>query len=188
MNGVFVQKTIPVGIDWFAITKGQIDLIDILRQSLAYTGASEVDIVTWTVGLKSIGDIHKLLKNGHIITIRFVIDRSYGARNEAYRQELCKVIGVDNIRVTSCHAKMITIHNDKHSVAIIGSMNLNRNKRFECVSIRYDTDIVECIRSFVDGWFETNSNAGVFNNWGLNSRVFDKFGKVNEFLVPDIIL
>jgi hypothetical protein len=164
MIGKFVRHSqeIEMGDDFFGITTS-ISLIDVVLRCLNFTGRAAVDIATWTVGMNS---LRRLLACPDLDGVRFVIDRSYGPRNETYRREFLERVGMENIRVLRTHAKFVTIRNTRHSLLINTSMNLNKNTRLENFSIHHDPDAIGCCvdlfdKLFASPWVDFSDNAGV---------------------------
>ena len=123
--------SISKGCDIFGLTKGDFSMIDILRHVAKEIGPCRIDCGTWTAAAAEIGQAFDMLKDGNILAMRFLVDRSFPARQPKYFHALRVRFGDDCIRMARFHAKFILLENDNFSVAVRTSMNLNLNERIE---------------------------------------------------------
>jgi len=145
------------GCEVFGITKGDFSMIDILRHVLEEIGPARVDIGTWTAAAADIGIAFDLLKRDDILGMRWLVDRSFPQRQERYYLSLMERFGQDCIRLARFHAKFILLENDRFSVAVRTSMNLNLNRRIEFYEISEGTPISGFMREIVDYHFSMPS-------------------------------
>ncbi|MHC4892237.1 MAG: hypothetical protein ACYTFV_02525 [Planctomycetota bacterium] len=124
------------------MTKGQFSLLDLIRAVLRQTGPAHVALSTWSSGIRDIENAAWLLESGQIQSLRMLTDRSFATRQPSYCTRLVAAFGNDAIRATNVHAKFALITNDRWSIAIRSSMNLNRNKRWEQFDLDDDATIV----------------------------------------------
>lgn len=165
-------------VELFVFSKGQFSLVDALAHLLEQTGPADVDISTWTIGMKSLDKLHHLLSDGSIIKIRVLLDRSYGSRKPECRIRLCDALGDENIRVTMNHSKFIIMRNGAFLLSILTSMNLNTNKRLEYVAISGDAGLVGFLTGVFDEWFQTCSTALTFDSpHEVHTKAFKQFGR-----------
>lgn len=139
------------GCEIYGFTKGQFCLIHILEHCLAQIGQpADVDIATWSAASGDIQAAHRLMKLDSIRRLRFLVDFSFPRRKPQFCQELIDTFGAECIRVTSIHAKFMTIASGDWNLVIRTSMNLNYNPRFENFEISDDPKMLAFMRSIMD--------------------------------------
>jgi hypothetical protein len=131
----------------FGFTRGEFSLLDLLRALLAKTGPADVVLATWTTGIRDAESAAWLLDSGRIRSLLILTDRSFPSRQPAYCARLVALFGAGAIVCTNNHAKFATIRNERWSVVVRSSMNLNRNRRFE----QFDVDDDAAMADFVGG-------------------------------------
>ena len=144
---------ITKGCDIFGLTKGDFSMIDILRHVAKQIGPCRIDIGTWTAAAAEIKQAFTMLEDKNIITMRWLVDRSFPARQGKYYASLLDKFGRNSVRLARFHAKFILLENDDFSVAIRTSMNLNENKRIEFYEISEGTPISGYLKQVVDYHF-----------------------------------
>jgi len=144
---------ITKGCEVFGLTKGDFSMIDILRHVAKQIGPCRIDIGTWTAAAAEIKQAFTMLEDKNIITMRWLVDRSFPARQGKYYASLLDKFGHDSVRFARFHAKFILLENDEFSVAIRTSMNLNENKRIEFYEISEGTPISGYLKQVVDYHF-----------------------------------
>ncbi len=120
-----------LGDHLFGITKGQFSMIDIASAVLEKTGPADVAVWTWCIADYEVEAIGAFIGSGSIRGFRLVMDWAGVQRDMQIVAELQEKFGLDCIRVTKTHAKIVIVSNDTWRVVIRGSMNLNANPRFE---------------------------------------------------------
>ena len=115
----------------FGITKGQFSMIDIAAAVLEKTGPADVAVWTWCIADYEVDAIGAFLQSGDIRGFRLVMDWAGAQRDMPIVSQLQERFGLDCIRVTKTHAKIVMVSNADWKVVIRGSMNLNSNPRFE---------------------------------------------------------
>ena len=115
------------GMEIYGFTKGQFCCINILEHVLSQTGPADVVICTWSAASGDIRAAHQMLKLGNIKSLKFIVDFSFKSRKPQFCQELIETFGADSIRVTSIHAKFMTIRAEKYNIIIRTSLKLNFN-------------------------------------------------------------
>lgn len=148
---------ISKGCEVFGLTKGDFSMIDILRHCAREIGPCRVDIGTWTAAHSDIKKAFDMLNDKNITAMRWLVDRSFPARQGKYYAGLLEKFGRDSVRLARFHAKFILIENDDFSLAIRTSMNLNENKRIEFYEISEGTLISGYLREIVDYHFSMPS-------------------------------
>lgn len=141
------------GCDIFGLTKGDFSMIDILRHIARKIGPCRIDIGTWTAAAVDIKQAFDMLEDKNIITMRWLVDRSFPARQGKYYRSLLEKFGRDSVRLARFHAKFILLENDDWSVAVRTSMNLNLNQRIEFYEISEGSPISGYLRQIVDYHF-----------------------------------
>jgi hypothetical protein len=141
------------GSDIFGITKGDFSMIDILRHIAKQIGPCHIDIGTWTAAATDIKQAENMLNDKNILGMRWLVDRSFPARQQKYYASLLQKFGKDSVRLARFHAKFILLENDEYSVAVRTSMNLNENKRIEFYEISEGSPISGYLKEIVDYHF-----------------------------------
>ena len=164
--------SIEKGGDIFGLTKGDFSMIDILRHIAAQIGPCRIDIGTWTAASAEIKQAEKMLADKNIITMRWLVDRSFPARQPEYYRSLLERFGQDSVRLARFHAKFILLENDEWSVAVRTSMNLNENKRIEFFEISEGSPISGYLREVVDYHFAAppEDSYGAFTDFRLGDQ------------------
>lgn len=160
---------IEKGVDIFGLTKGDFSMIDILRHIVNEIGACDIDIGTWTAAHAEIKQAYTLFNDDRLNRVRFLVDRSFPARQPAYYKALVTAFGPDSVRMARFHAKYILAENDKYSVAVRTSMNLNENKRIEFYEISEGSAISDYLRQIGDYHFAlpNEDSYAAFNNFKI---------------------
>ena len=147
-----VGELVP-GCEIFGFTKGQFSLINLIVEILRQTGPAHITISIWTVAPVEIHLILGFLRRGDLLSLRWIIDRSFAGRKPDYAMALLKFFGEDRIRVTRTHAKFVLFRNERWNLAIRTSMNLNRNLRFENFEISDCPTLAEYLQAVTDEIF-----------------------------------
>lgn len=132
------------------MTMGQFSMIDLIRAVLERTGPAALRLSTWTIGLRDAHAAAFLLSRGAVTSLQLMIDRSFAVRQPAYCAAVRHLFGDDAIRATYTHAKIALITADGWNVAIRGSMNLNKNPRFENFDIDDDPAVAGMFHRHLD--------------------------------------
>lgn len=145
------------GMETYCLTFGQFSLMDAVEAILEKTGPADVTLSTWTAGGADLSRSAEHLHNGHIRSMRFVCDCSFGQRQPGYLAKLRELFGDDAIRTTRTHAKFAVLTNDSWQVAVRTSMNLNENPRLESIEVSDDPVLAGFLLSVVDALFAEES-------------------------------
>lgn len=154
--------TLQPGCEIFTLTYGQFSLIDALCAILQQTGPANVTLCTWTAADVDLRRAARLLQSAEILSMRFVVDRSFLTRQPKYCQTMRDLFGDDCIRTARSHAKWMIISNDKWKLAIRTSMNMNSNPRLETIEISDDPGLCKFFLAVADDLF-SEQQAGIFN-------------------------
>lgn len=145
-------------------SKGQFSMIDLIKSILEKTGPAHLTLSTWTAGIRDTDNVGFMTEAGDLLSARFITDSSIARRKQAadYCETVTKVFGVDSVRLTKTHAKFALLHNDSWSIVLRGSMNLNRNPRWEQFEIDDDPALLAWFMSVVDDiWHSVPAGIGV---------------------------
>lgn len=137
----------------FGITKGDFSMIDILRHVAKEIGPCRIDIGTWTAAHSDVKQAYDMLGDSRILSMRWLVDRSFPQRQPKYYKALLDRFGRDAVRMARFHAKYILAENDDFSVAVRTSMNLNMNQRIEFYELSEGTPISDYMRQITDHHF-----------------------------------
>lgn len=161
-NAYEAVKGLTPGCEIYGFTKGQFSLINLIEQVLEQAGPARVAVSTWTAATAEIKEAYRLLSDGRILSLRFLVDYSFRSRKPEYVVALLDRFGDDCIRVTKCHAKFVLIRNESWNLVIRTSMNLNENPRFENFEISDDLAMAEFLDGVVADIWATQSSAEAF--------------------------
>lgn len=130
----------------FGLTKGQFSMIDIAAAALEKVGPASVSVWTWCIAEYEVESFSAFFNDRRVESLRVVMDWAGAQRDMPLTAELQEVFGLDCLRVTKTHAKIVTIQNESGwRVVIRGSMNLNANPRFEQFDISDDAAIFDTV-------------------------------------------
>lgn len=147
-RAVDVASALVPGGRVVGLTKGQFSALDLLRAVIDKIGPSDVGMSTWTAGIRDLEVAKWLITTGQIVSMRFLVDRSFVTRQPAYCAAMVRAFGADCIRMTNTHAKFVVIRAGKWRISLRSSMNLNKNARIE----QYDLDDCAEMYGFFDGF------------------------------------
>lgn len=145
------------GCEIFGLTKGDFSMIDILRHIAKQIGPCRIDIGTWTAAAAEIKQAFDMIEDKNILSMRWLVDRSFPARQGKYYRSLLDKFGQNSVRLARFHAKFILLESDNYTVAVRTSMNLNENKRIEFYEISEGSPISGYLRQVVDFHFASPS-------------------------------
>lgn len=137
------------GCEIFGFTKGQFEMLDLIEHLLGQTGPASVDIMTWSAAVRDIERLDMIHRIGRITSMRWILDFSFPSLRKDCFEALVGAFGVESIRTTRMHAKIVNIRNDDWNLVVRSSMNLNKNPRFESIEISDDAQLAD----FVDVLF-----------------------------------
>jgi len=143
------------GREVFAVTNGQISLIDVIGHYLRESGPAELEISTFSAGVVEINHLARLAHEGAVTGVRWVMDRSFVLREPKEWRLLNAKFPAASIRLTVNHAKVATIRNERWAVLIDGSANLQENKRMEVIRVTPDRALVDFWVRVMDGIFDS---------------------------------
>jgi hypothetical protein len=141
------------GMDVWGLTDGRWSLIDLIRWCLAATGPAKITLATWTAGGADLNFLRRLKDAGTVLSMRAVVDSSFGSRKPADLETLKFAFGADSIRATQVHAKFCLIRNTDWNLCIRGSQNLTENPRVEMFEVSDNAEMCDWLDAFVDRLF-----------------------------------
>jgi len=119
------------GMSVFAITRGQISMIDVVGHLIDQVERPTVSVWTWCIADYEVESFERLLHDDRIAGGRLIVDRSAEQRNVSLLDRWRDKFGAESVRVCMNHAKIARVWNADLRVLARGSMNLNFNPRFE---------------------------------------------------------
>jgi ethanolamine utilization protein EutP (predicted NTPase) len=111
-------------------TQGRVTSAKLLKQLLAKTGTANVYITSWSITQGAVQQLVNLLDSKAISNIKIILD----SRAPKHWPEAFQLLSmnVPQLRLAKCHAKLIVVQNDEHSILIISSLNWSeQHSRFE---------------------------------------------------------
>jgi hypothetical protein len=141
------------GIEVYVLTFGQFSLIDALHHLVEQAGPSDVDVSVWTAAHADLTRSAALLEQSSIRRMRWVVDRSFEARQPSFIARMRSMFGDSAIRVTASHCKFLAIRNERWNLAVRTSMNLNENPRLENLEVSDDAGLCGFLTGVVDSIF-----------------------------------
>jgi len=135
------------------LSKGAVDLLDIVIHLLNVAGPAAVSVMSWTIGTREIATLHELVMGGAIRSLRLMIDASFPSRNGAYAEQLRASFSAGCVRLAICHAKVATVVNEGWGFVVLSSANLNRASRIEFYSVEDNRLLATQINDTLQEWF-----------------------------------
>jgi hypothetical protein len=125
------------------VTKGQFSLLNVIYAMLEQTGPAHLTFSTWRMGLVEAELVKKLSTDGDILSVRFLMDRSFARCHPEYAPKIEAWFGKEAIRTTQTHAKFALLRNGTWNICVRGSFNLNASPRFEQFDLDDDATICD---------------------------------------------
>jgi hypothetical protein len=147
--------------DLFILTFGQFSLIDALMVILEQTGRADVVLSTWTAAHAHLDRVCNLISQADISSLRMIVDTSFFSRQPKYFKHMIDLFGNDSIRTIRTHAKFMVIKNNKWSIVVRTSMNLNENPRLENIEISTSEKMADFFLEVADDIFKTTKPGSV---------------------------
>ena len=163
--------TLERGCELFILTFGQFSLIDILGALLEQTGPAHVTISTWTAGIRDTAKAAWFVEQAKVLSMRFLVDRSFLTRQPAYCAAMRRHFGDACIRTTRTHAKFMTLRTDEWTLALRTSMNLNENEQLENLEISDDPALCQFLESVADEIFAAQGDGVMDGELPLLDRI-----------------
>ncbi len=155
-----------------AVTKGQFSLLDLISAVSDQIGPAALTVSTWSTGIRDTQNLGILIDQGAFTSVSLCLDRSFSGRQPQYVEEIIKVWGQENIRMTRNHAKFFMLRNEAWNICVRSSMNLNRNPRLEQFDLDDSAEICEFFKGVVEEIFE-KMPAGLTRKTKVCDKVFE---------------
>jgi hypothetical protein len=129
-------------------------MLELIRAVIAQTGPADVMLSTWTFGIRDAEMAAWLIRSGDIKSFKFLVDHSFPVREHKYCKRIQELFGNDSIVLSKVHAKFATIRVGDWNICLTGSMNLNRNPRWEHFTLwdsKQACDFLDGIRAELQG-------------------------------------
>ncbi len=123
-------KNLPADVCVPFTTQGRVTSAKLLKQLLAKAGTANVYITSWSITQGAVQQLINLLDSKAIESIKIILD----SRAPKHWPDAFQLLSmnVEQLRLAKCHAKLIAIQNNKHSILIISSLNWSeQHSRFE---------------------------------------------------------
>ncbi len=146
--------TLAAGARITGVTKGQFSLLDLIRAVADQIGPAALTVSTWSTGIRDTGNLATLIDRGTFTSVSLCLDRSFAGRQPKYVEEVIRVWGQENIRMTRNHAKFFMLRNEAWNICCRSSMNLNRNPRLEQFDLDDNLEICEFFAKVIAEIFE----------------------------------
>jgi hypothetical protein len=130
-NPELVIGPIVPGLDCFAVTRGQIGLVDLVRYVLGELGPGNVTVWTWAVSDAEATAFEFFLSSPLVTGGRIVLEQGAARRNHAMVARWLDRFGAGSVRAVRTHAKIATIEAGGLQLVARGSMNLDQHEIIE---------------------------------------------------------
>ena len=109
--------------------KGQWAIHQVLPVLLSRIGSAHVSVATFNISEDSLRSLFFLNDDRRLLSLRLLLDMNV----RRHKLPLLLFAGgiTPEVRLDSCHAKILLVRNEAHSFGIVGSANLNWNHRWE---------------------------------------------------------
>lgn len=128
LDGLFPDGISPGMIIPYA-HKGKWAVHELLPIFYKHIGAFHLRLATFNISEDALRPIFFMKERDELLSIQFLFDRN------VQRHKIDMIFFAHNVaeqvRVSSSHMKIMLVHNDKCSIAVVGSANMNRNLRHE---------------------------------------------------------
>ncbi|MYB35894.1 MAG: hypothetical protein F4Y26_00560 [Gammaproteobacteria bacterium] len=129
-----IAAAIEPGGNLMGLTDGRFSKIDLVLAIAEHLApVKRVTISTWCAAQKDIRASRDLLDSPAIGDMRWVVDKSFLARQPEYVKDIMARFGTHAIRVWMCHSKFVIFTGaaGDRDTLLLTSMNLKTNRRIE---------------------------------------------------------
>jgi hypothetical protein len=159
-NAAQVIGSIVPGLELCGLTNGQFSMIDIIEHVLEEVGPADLALSTWTTGIYDQNKAVAFYQNGRIRSARVLVDPLIFERRPESVGPMVSAFGVEAFRAVNTHSKFAVITNERFSVTVRGSMNLNKNTRLENFDLSESREVAGFFLAVVDAAFAQPATAG----------------------------
>lgn len=124
----FSKVLVPGTIEPF-MHKGDWAIHQVLPSLLSVIGPAEVRITTFSISEDSLRPLFFLAEEKKITRLSMLLDLT--VKRHKLGLLLFAAHITPDIRIDSCHAKLLLVENRQYQFGIVGSANLNQNHRWE---------------------------------------------------------
>lgn len=133
MNETILEDLFPLGIRPGMIIpyahKGKWAVHQLLPLFFEHIGAFHLRLATFNISEDALRPIFFMKERDELLSVQFLFDRN------VQRHKIDMLLFANNVaqqvRISSSHMKVMLVHNEKCSIAVVGSANMNRNLRHE---------------------------------------------------------
>lgn len=133
MNETTLENLFPYGIRPGMIIpyahKGKWAVHQLLPIFFEQIGAFHLRLATFNISEDALRPIFFMKERDELLSVQFLFDRN------VQRHKIDMLLFANNVaqqvRISSSHMKVMLVHNEKCSIAVVGSANMNRNLRHE---------------------------------------------------------
>jgi hypothetical protein len=165
------------GMAVFAITRGQISMIDVVSHLISQMERPQISVWTWCIADYEVEAFEKLLRDDRLSGGRLIIDQRGEQRNVDLVDRWRAKFGPESVKVCMNHAKIATLCDANYRVLARGSMNLNHNPRFEQFDVSEGDDAYSLVQEIENElpilprlctWREAEEASGVRESWTMD--------------------
>ena len=130
------------------VSKGILSTHQIVERILNVTGSSALLFATWAITEKPLRALEHMKNSGKLTSIEALIERKAPSHNPkafGFMSEL-----FDRVSLTTCHAKVALIENEKHKITLVTSSNWTTNRRIEIGTITDCPDYYDFHKRWID--------------------------------------
>lgn len=135
--------------------KGEWAIHEALTVLLSHTGPASVMMETFNVSEDALRPMFFEVEAGHITDLRLVLDMN--VKRHKLEMLLFAAGITPDIRLASCHAKVLLIRNDRYKIGIVGSANANQPIRYEAGFMFSDPGLFDFFESKFNQVFNEDS-------------------------------
>lgn len=128
LDNYFSKALVPGTIEPF-MHKGEWAIHQVLPSLLSVIGPAEVRITTFSISEDSLRPLFFLVEEKKIHRLSMLLDLTVKRHKLGLLLFAAQI--TPDIRIDSCHAKLLLVENRQYKFGIVGSANLNRNHRWE---------------------------------------------------------
>lgn len=152
-NAAAVVGPVRPGLELFAVTRGQVGLVDLVSYLLEQLGGGRVSVWTWAVSDNEARAFEFFLSSPLVTAGVAVLDFGTVSRNPGLIRRWLDRFGDGSVRACRNHAKIATIAAGARRFVCRGSMNLDQHEileQFDVSECRIAFDYVAAVESALE--------------------------------------